>query len=52
MIFNVLVDVASGAVPLAGDAMDVLWKANRKNLKLLDKWLEESKVEGSPVIDV
>ncbi|HVR34952.1 MAG TPA: DUF4112 domain-containing protein [Methylomirabilota bacterium] len=52
MILNVLVDVVAGSVPLAGDAMDVLWKANRKNLKLLEKWLEESRVGGSPVIDV
>ena len=32
-----------GAVPLAGDAFDVLWRANRRNMRLLREWLERDK---------
>jgi Domain of unknown function (DUF4112) len=27
-------------VPLVGDAFDVLWRANRRNMRLLREWLE------------
>jgi hypothetical protein len=37
MAVNVLIDWAIGAVPLAGDVFDVMWKANLKNLELLEK---------------
>ncbi len=37
MIANVGVDMVVGAVPLAGDVFDAAWKANRKNLRLLEK---------------
>src|SRR5688572_17317552 len=36
MLLNVLLDVASGLVPVLGDLMDVAWKANAKNLALLE----------------
>lgn len=35
MGFNILVDWAIGSVPLAGDAFDVFWKSNQKNVALL-----------------
>ncbi|MBA3312228.1 MAG: DUF4112 domain-containing protein [Planctomycetota bacterium] len=41
MAANVAIDVAGGAVPLAGDLFDFAFKANRKNLKLVEKHLEE-----------
>ena len=41
MVANVAVDMAVGAVPLAGDAFDFAFKANRKNLKLIERHLEE-----------
>lgn len=41
MIANVAVDMAVGAVPLAGDLFDFAFKANRKNLKLVERHLEE-----------
>jgi Domain of unknown function (DUF4112) len=31
---NIDVDFMLGAVPLAGDALDFAWKANRKNARL------------------
>lgn len=41
MVANVAIDMAGGAVPLAGDLFDFAFKANRKNLKLVEKHLEE-----------
>jgi len=37
MMANVLLDTALGAVPLLGDAFDVFFKANTRNLKLLQQ---------------
>lgn len=37
MLVNVLVDALIGAIPIAGDLFDVLYRANRKNLELLQK---------------
>ena len=36
MLGNVLVDAGVGAIPLAGDVFDFLWKANRRNLALME----------------
>ena len=38
MLGNVLLDVAVGAVPLLGDLFDVAFKANTRNLKLLEPY--------------
>jgi Domain of unknown function (DUF4112) len=40
MLGNVLVDVAIGTVPLLGDLFDVAWRANTRNVRLLDAWRE------------
>jgi hypothetical protein len=40
MLGNVALDSVFGAVPLVGDAFDVLWRANRRNMRLLREWLE------------
>ena len=37
MIQNILVDVVGGLVPVAGDAFDVFWRSNRRNLDLIEK---------------
>jgi len=37
MAGNVAVDFIAGAVPVVGDLFDVTWKANRKNVTLLQK---------------
>jgi hypothetical protein len=39
MLGNIGIDFMVGAVPLVGDLCDVAWRANRKNLKLLQKEL-------------
>ena len=40
MIANVLLETAIGAVPVVGDAFHVVWKANRRNYRLLmrERW--------------
>lgn len=37
MVFNVLVDLTFGAVPLAGDVFDFLYEENMMNMRLLEK---------------
>jgi hypothetical protein len=38
MLGNALVDAAIGIVPLAGTVADVFWRANMKNLALLERY--------------
>lgn len=38
MTMNVLIDVATGTIPLVGDLFDIGWKANRKNVRLLERY--------------
>jgi Domain of unknown function (DUF4112) len=40
MIGNVAIDVALGAVPLVGDLFDAAFKAQLRNHRLLERWLE------------
>ncbi len=35
MITNVMLETLLGAIPIAGDAFHVVWKANRRNYRLL-----------------
>lgn len=44
MLGNVALDGIVGAVPLVGDAFDVAWRANRRNVALLRAHLD--KIEG------
>lgn len=39
MIWNILLDFTAGSVPLAGDAFDVAFKVNKKNVALARKAL-------------
>ncbi|QDT16366.1 DUF4112 domain-containing protein [Alienimonas californiensis] len=41
MCGNAGIDLAGGAVPGLGDAFDVIFKANRKNLRLIEKHLAD-----------
>jgi uncharacterized protein DUF4112 len=43
MIGNVALDGLFGAVPLIGDVFDVMWRANRRNLRLLREHLKRTK---------
>src|SRR5438132_8277185 len=39
MLANIAIDRFVGAVPLLGDAFDVMWRSNRRNMRLLREWL-------------
>lgn len=41
MLGNVALDGVVGVVPVAGDMFDVMWRANRRNMALLRKWMEK-----------
>lgn len=41
MIFNVAIDVLTGFIPLFGDLFDFAWKANNRNMALLERHVYE-----------
>ncbi len=41
MVANVLLETAIGAIPVAGDVFHVIWKANRRNYRLLIREKEQ-----------
>jgi hypothetical protein len=41
MVMNLLIDAATGSVPIAGDLFDFAFKANIRNERLLARWLED-----------
>ena len=47
MVGNILIDSVAGTVPVVGDIFDVGWKANVKNIELLEKHLEISETNKS-----
>lgn len=53
MMANTAVDTLFGAVPLIGDAFDVLFRANMKNMALLRRHLERrgTQLGKGPVIE-
>lgn len=40
MAGNILLETIVGTVPMAGDVFDAAWKANARNVKLLESYLE------------
>jgi hypothetical protein len=40
MLANVALDGLVGSVPLIGDAFDVMWRSNKRNMRLFYDWLE------------
>lgn len=40
MAANIVVEGVIGIIPFAGDAFDAAWKANQRNVRLLDAWLD------------
>lgn len=40
MVLNIVFDTVVGTVPVLGDLMDVAWKANSKNMELLEGHLK------------
>lgn len=39
MLWNIAVDGLVGTIPVVGDLFDIRWKANRKNICLLNEYL-------------
>jgi Domain of unknown function (DUF4112) len=50
MAANLSIDTAIGAIPIAGDAFDVLFRSNSRNLRILKKHLDRH-VPASQVIE-
>ncbi len=48
MMANVLIDTAVGAIPLVGDLFDVGFKANTRNVKLLESYRHPEPTEARP----
>ncbi len=42
MLMNVVIEGAIGAVPFVGDAFDVFFRANRRNVALLREYFARS----------
>ena len=54
MLANTLLDTTIGAVPVLGDAFDVMFRANMKNMDLLRRHLEKKGFAGQasgPIIE-
>src|SRR6187431_453090 len=41
VVFNIAIDVLIGCVPFVGDACDVFWRSNRRNLELLRRYSQD-----------
>lgn len=41
MIINMMIDTVLGAIPLAGDVFDFVWKANKRNAALLNDYQQQ-----------
>lgn len=49
MLFHAAVDTVIGTIPVIGDTFDVFYRANTKNLQLLEKYLPSYVEEGKVV---
>lgn len=47
MVANIVIDAVVGAVPILGDIFDVVFKANQRNMRLLEQHYGEGKHQGS-----
>jgi len=47
MVLNVLLDAIIGAVPVLGDIFDVAFKANNRNMRLMNQYYKEGRHKGS-----
>ncbi|WP_431852347.1 DUF4112 domain-containing protein [Allosphingosinicella sp.] len=45
MAGNIAVDTAIGAVPLIGDAFDLVFRSNTRNLRIIKRWLDRNHPE-------
>lgn len=52
MIGNVAIETFIGTVPLFGDIFDAYFKANIRNLEILEKQIEESNLESDELLNL
>jgi len=45
MAMNIVIEGVVGAIPLAGDIFDAAWKANQRNVRLLNAWAHHPRKE-------
>lgn len=44
MVWNIVLEMVVGLIPVVGDLFDFAWKANAKNLELLEAHLDEPEI--------
>ena len=47
MVVNILIDALLGSIPLIGDLFDIAFKANLRNMRLMQEHYEEGRHHGS-----
>ena len=47
MLGNVALDAALGAVPVLGDVFDIVWKANLRNVEIIEEHVLAAPAKGS-----
>jgi hypothetical protein len=47
MLTNVVIDLLVGTIPIVGDAADVFWKANTKNMALLERHANDTRAASA-----
>lgn len=46
MLRNCIIDFGLGFIPLVGDVVDLFYKANQKNVRIMERWwIEQNKAE-------
>ncbi len=48
MAINLILDTLAGTVPVVGDLFDVAWKANTRNMELIETHMQSQKQSPSP----
>lgn len=46
MVRNVILDLALGLVPFVGDIVDLFFKANKANVRMMEKWWLEQNAQA------
>ena len=53
MLLNVAIDTGVGFIPVIGDIFDATWKANRRNVDLIERYAENNGIEvGDTLLDL
>ena len=47
MTLNILIDALIGSIPILGDVFDIAFKANMRNIQLMQEHYEEGRHRGS-----